>query len=122
MMFDAVPRRAVSIGRLMWWWRRRRLHYSEDPRLALWISQVLTLEEAANVMNFELQALDLLLNLSAARLRLHPSHLERNQPLLHAMLRIRHTMINPLAATLDAVIESLLEHELDGGIDGIPHP
>jgi hypothetical protein len=128
MIFDAVPHWPVGIGILMWWWRRRRLHCSKDPRLAPRISQVLVLEEAANMMKFEFQALDLLLNLSAARLWLCSSHLEWNQPLLHTLLGICHTVLNPLAATLDAVTElrlhllELLEHELDSGINRILRP
>jgi hypothetical protein len=122
-MCRAVPFRVISRRSDMGCVVRQFLG-SEDTRLVDAV-EGLTLEKAVDAVNFELEAVNMLFDLDASCLRLGARHLQGNQMLLVALLRVDHPALKAAAATFHPIGETglhlleLIEDKADGRIDGV---
>jgi hypothetical protein len=99
-----------------------RLRCGEDARLVVGVEEALTLKEAIDVANLQLETAQLLLQLRAALLRFGASHLEGDETLLRALLR---ALLKAAAMPIDPVPKAdlhllkLVKHDMEVGIHGL---
>jgi hypothetical protein len=95
-----------------------RLRCGEDARLVVGVEEALTLKEAIDVANLQLETAQLLLQLRAALLRFGASHLEGDETLLRALLKAAATPIDPVPKA-DLHLLKLVKHDMEVGIHGL---